>query len=146
MNLTTLCMIRHGETDWNLSGRFQGREDIELNETGRQQARGCIDFLKEEKWDRIISSPLKRAKETAQIMGSALLLPEVEVFQDLIEMDFGSAAGLLPEERGSLFPDGQIHDQELREQVIHRVLAELNLIDKTYPNERIILVTHGMVI
>lgn len=144
--MTTLCIIRHGETAWNLEGKFQGREDISLNETGRKQAKNCIDYLSQYKWNRIISSPLKRAKETAEIFNEALECNEIEIFHNLIEMDFGSASGLLPAERTKKFPEGVIPDQEMIEEVTHRVLDEINRIHLLYPSENIIVVTHGMVI
>jgi uncharacterized phosphatase len=70
--ITTICIIRHGETDWNSSGRLQGREDIELNDLGRRQAIQTSGYFETESWDVIVSSPLKRAYETAQIIASLL--------------------------------------------------------------------------
>lgn len=63
---TSICLIRHGETDWNVLGKVQGRTDIPLNSTGIVQAEKCAELLKLSKWDVIITSPLKRAKETAE--------------------------------------------------------------------------------
>jgi uncharacterized phosphatase len=66
--VTYLCLVRHGETDWNSLGKLQGRADIPLNKIGVLQAEECRDVLKSSKWDVIITSPLKRAKETAEII------------------------------------------------------------------------------
>ena len=89
--------IRHGQTDWNLEGRMQGRTDIPLNETEREQARAAILYSKNLNIDLIVSSPLKRAFETAEIIGQALNL-KVETHQDLQERHFGSNEGRLTSE------------------------------------------------
>ena len=60
---STVCLVRHGETDWNLRGRLQGQEDIELNETGIYQATRCGLYLARESWDVILTSPLSRARK-----------------------------------------------------------------------------------
>ncbi len=57
-NKTVICIVRHGETDWNAQGRLQGREDIELNDAGRQQALKIAAYLSGEHWDvRCFKSP-----------------------------------------------------------------------------------------
>ena len=63
-----IIIVRHGETDWNKEGRFQGQIDIPLNETGRAQASKASQYLKEIKFTRAISSSLKRPSETAEII------------------------------------------------------------------------------
>ena len=65
-----ICIVRHGETDWNLDGRIQGQMDIPLNSNGRIQAELCATAINFEKWDVIVSSTLKRAKETAEIIAN----------------------------------------------------------------------------
>lgn len=57
--ITTICLVRHGQTDWNALGKLQGQTDIPLNELGKIQARQCGEFLSKNDWDVIISSPLK---------------------------------------------------------------------------------------
>ena len=54
--MTTICLVRHGETDWNRLGKYQGREDVPLNDTGRDQARVTGRFLSRSAWDAIVSS------------------------------------------------------------------------------------------
>src|SRR5690606_40156857 len=93
INITTICLIRHGETDWNAQRRIQGRTDIPLNEKGIQQARECRDFLKNSEWDVIITSPLKRAKQTAEIINEALNIDLIEM-DDFIEKSFGDVEGV----------------------------------------------------
>ena len=88
-----LYIIRHGETDWNVARRFQGRSDIPLNGEGRRlalitaQALGGIPFTK------IYTSPLKRAYETAMIIKGARDIPVIEE-QRIIEIGFGEYEGL----------------------------------------------------
>jgi broad specificity phosphatase PhoE len=62
-----ICIIRHGETDWNKEKRLQGRENIPLNEEGINQIKNTIEYLKKYKWDIIITSPLSRAKQSAEL-------------------------------------------------------------------------------
>src|ERR1035437_4138349 len=122
--LTTICIIRHGETDWNLSGKLQGHEDIELNNLGREQAIQLAQYFKAEPWDVIVSSPLKRAYETAQIIASHVSVSTVHVVDEIIERSYGSASGLTPEERRSRFPNG-IPDQEDFEHLRQRAMSSL---------------------
>lgn len=63
-----ILLTRHGQTDWNLLKKVQGKADIELNEKGIQQAETTRDFLKEERIDLILCSPLKRAIQTAETL------------------------------------------------------------------------------
>jgi phosphoserine phosphatase len=65
-NAVRLLLVRHGETDWNRQGRFQGQIDIPLNETGHQQAQQAADFLQSMPLDFAVTSPMKRPKETAE--------------------------------------------------------------------------------
>ena len=66
MSMTEICLVRHGQTDWNFQEIIQGREDIPLNEVGKKQASQSAAALQAEAWDIIISSPLIRAQETAK--------------------------------------------------------------------------------
>src|SRR5512145_36913 len=124
--ITRICLIRHGETDWNATGRLQGREDIELNDLGREQALELADYFKTGSWNEIVSSPLKRALETAEILAGKLDLPRIIVRENFIERDYGEASGLAPEIRKSRFPDGMIPGQEEFEQLRVRAFQALN--------------------
>jgi broad specificity phosphatase PhoE len=89
-----LILIRHGETYWNHERRVQGGEsDIELNDTGLEQARKLASFLENEPIDAILSSPLQRAIATAQVIASHHQLP-VEVDQGLRELKVGELEGM----------------------------------------------------
>ena len=70
--MPTLLLIRHGETDWNRSGRVMGNQPIPLNHTGEQQARACADMLAQTPIAGIFTSPVPRAVQTADILGQAL--------------------------------------------------------------------------
>ncbi len=144
--LTTMCLLRHGETDWNLEGRLQGREDVPLNDYGRQQARLAGRFLAREPWDLVISSPLKRAHETAWIVASEIGITEVVVMPEFVERDYGAASGLTVAERKALYPDGVWPGLESREDVRRRCLLGLETVLTRYRGRRIVLVSHGAAI
>ena len=87
-----IYFIRHGETPWNKEKRLQGRSDIPLNEYGKELAQITAQALKNIPFDVIYSSPLLRAKETAQILAEGRNLPILEDPR-LLEMSFGEGEG-----------------------------------------------------
>jgi len=109
----TVYYIRHGETDWNVAGRLQGRRDIELNARGRVQARHCGEVLRDlfarDNRDPAaldyVSSPLKRACETMRLVRTALGLPADGCRTDerLAEIGFGAWEG---------FTIAQLHERD----------------------------------
>ena len=94
----SILLARHGETDWNVERRIQGNTDIPLNENGIRQAHSLSSYLEREQREKgvplsfVFTSPLKRAEETAEIVGKRLAVP-VEVIPGLEEMDFGVCEG-----------------------------------------------------
>ncbi|MDP9116224.1 MAG: histidine phosphatase family protein, partial [Actinomycetota bacterium] len=70
----TFAFIRHGQTDWNRDDKLQGSSDIPLNEVGRQQAREAAAHLGHGGWQVVVSSPLVRARETAEIIAGELAI------------------------------------------------------------------------
>src|SRR6056297_2314192 len=70
--MTHICLVRHGETDWNLRGLVQGSTDIPLNERGYSQARAAGAYLAGEQWDYLYASPLSRAHKTAVTIGGEI--------------------------------------------------------------------------
>jgi broad specificity phosphatase PhoE len=89
-----VLLVRHGETDENAAARFQGRLDTRLNARGREQSRALAARLREEGVLALYSSPLRRARETAEIVGAALGL-EVVLDERLVEADAGAWSGRL---------------------------------------------------
>jgi broad specificity phosphatase PhoE len=98
-----LTLIRHGTTSWNALRRFQGQTDVPLSEEGRAQAAAVAAALRSESFDRIYSSDLSRALETAQILASSR---DAEVVADrrLREFDFGRWEGLTWEQIVAIDP------------------------------------------
>jgi 2,3-bisphosphoglycerate-dependent phosphoglycerate mutase len=138
---TTLLLARHGETDWNKEGRWQGWADPPLNDTGRSQARALAEQLSDVPFDAVYSSDLRRAHETAEVVAAPHGVPVV-TDQGLREIDVGSWSGLTRDEIAERFPNGR-QDGETREQHADRVLAAIERLARDHTGERILLVTHG---
>lgn len=100
---TKVLLIRHGETEWNTLGKFQGCTDIALSEDGIKQAKLLNDRLKGE-FDYIYASPLSRALETAKILVSDNN-KEVTIAPDIREINFGEWEGLTVKEIKEKYPE-----------------------------------------
>ena len=87
-----LYLMRHGQTDWNIVHKLQGRTDIPLNENGRQMAREACQTYQDIKIDKCFCSPLQRARETAELMLEGRDIP-IELDDRLKEMSFGAFEG-----------------------------------------------------
>jgi probable phosphoglycerate mutase len=135
--MTTLLLVRHGETDWNADGRLQGHTDRPLSEFGRRQARQLAEELADEELDAIYASDLSRARETAQVVGARLGLAAV-LDPDLREKDWGTWEGLTAVEREQVELAG-----ESTEAHKDRVLGALKRIAERHPGGRVLVVTHG---
>lgn len=144
MNETVLGLLRHGQTDWNVDMRLQGISDIPLNERGRSQVKSAAPKVALGDWDIVLTSPLSRAKETAEII--CRTLPGVELITNelLLERSFGIAEGLTYEQWREQF--GSLHHAdgaESLEDLSMRVEALLSHLATTYPGKRILAVSHG---
>ena len=135
--MTTLLLVRHGETDWNAEGRLQGHTDRPLNDFGRRQAKALAEELDGEEIEAIYASDLARARETAEILGERLGLPTV-LDPDLREKNWGTWEGLTPTERDRVEFEGET-TEEHRE----RMLRALHRIAERHPDGRVLVVTHG---
>ena len=145
--MTLIYFVRHGETEWNLNRRIQGRTDIPLNETGRDQARETGRLLSSRRWDLIVSSPLSRAFETASIIAEELGMPRPEVLRDVEERNYGDAEGLTYEQIERQFPDdAPVPGRESRDEVTARVIPAIVDLAERHPGQSILVVTHGGVI
>jgi broad specificity phosphatase PhoE len=149
--VTTLLLARHGETDWNRDGRWQGHSNTSLNARGREQARGLAGELTE-KIDVVYSSDLARARETAEIVADRLGL-EIELDPRLRERGFGSWEGLTRseiEERDAeglaRWLAGQGHgadDAEPFDEFAERMHGFLGDVLHRHPGERVLVIAHG---
>jgi len=149
--VTTILLARHGETDWNREGRFQGWADPPLNATGRAQAVDLSVQLMAEELAAVYSSPLRRAYETAEVVAASRGLEPVTV-DALREVDVGSWSGLSRAEIEQRFPEQYARwldygrgweDGETYEQMVDRVVEALQELADGRDGERILAVTHG---
>lgn len=146
-----LCFLRHGQTDWNLQFRMQGREEVPLNETGIAQAQEAAQGLKKAKeeagltWTKIISSPLSRALDTAKIIGEAVGCDSISTDMRIIERDFGEMSGLVYEEysKATFNNVPEIKTVETVDALMER--ANDFIKDNVKIGERVLIVTHGAI-
>jgi probable phosphoglycerate mutase len=160
MSWKTFCVFRHGQTDWNLEGRFQGHLDVPINATGEAQARALIPKLESAQIETVLSSDLMRARTTAEIVATDLKLP---VFFDsrLREAHLGEAQGLTRDEIESRFGEEvvkrwrsiDISDADISyrggesgRQVMERIFGAMEAFAVERPFKRIGISTHGGVI
>lgn len=113
-----IFLVRHGETDWNLQKRFQGKENIPLNNKGREQARRLSRYLSQKNISAVFSSPLSRAWETAKIIAFEHNLTPAAV-DDLAEINFGSWEGKVYQEMDE--PDRAALAQWLLNPALHSI-------------------------
>lgn len=129
-----IYIVRHGQTEWSLSGRHTSRTDLPLTESGREEARRLRDRLTETRFSLVLTSPLRRARETADLAGFAHVAQPCE---DLHEWDYGAYEGLTTPEIRERDPDWVLWrdgcpDGESPEQVgarADRVLATFSAVD-----------------
>ncbi|MDQ0678518.1 putative phosphatase [Arthrobacter pascens] len=147
MTLTTFALIRHGQTDWNAQRRLQGSTDIPLNDTGRDQARDAVAVLSGYEWDAIVSSPLSRAAETADLIAAGLGLSVARRVPELTERRFGPAEGLQagPELDALRIPNG-FRGAESEDEAACRGLAALEGLAEEFRGRRVLVVAHGTLI
>jgi probable phosphoglycerate mutase len=144
MTVTTFALIRHGQTDWNAQRRLQGSTDIPLNDVGRGQARDAVEALAGCDWDAIVSSPLSRAAETADLIAAGLGLTVARRVPDLTERSFGPAEGLQDgPELDALRTPGGFRGAEDEDEASGRGLAALEALAEEFRGGRVLVVTHG---
>ena len=137
-----ILLARHGETDWNREGRWQGWADPPLNETAALRRASWLSSSARRAFDAVYSSDLSRARETAEIVAAP---HGVHVVTDagLREIDVGSWSGLTRAELAERFPSGDRPDGETRDQHRERVHAAVQRIARANLGRRILIVTHG---
>lgn len=147
---TIICLIRHGQTDWNKKYLIQGTINNPLNETGKKQANDTANLLKEINldWDVLITSPLIRAKETMEIIRDSLY-PNKEIIIDnqFIEREFGELEGMkVTDETYKIMSSGSAKGLESLENLKNRSVNALINIAKKYPNKKILITSHSQFI
>lgn len=144
---TTICFIRHGQTDVNKSKKIQGRKDYPLNSKGKEQAELTGKYLNihDNKWDYIYSSPLSRAYETANIIKNIINFKgEVIKNEDFIERDFGMAEDQpITDEIFKYILNDEIDNLEKSYQIQERVSKGVLKLHKKHPGKRILIVAHS---
>ena len=155
-NPTLICVVRHGETDWNITGVLQGSLDVPINERGRVQACELAQAFTDSGFACVYTSPLIRALETAEIIAALLRLPPPSRHDGLKERNFGIIQGIpkaeLAELNPSLLehivkrnPDTRFEQGESMDDCATRVLDGVRDIARQRPGERVLAVTHGWV-
>lgn len=151
---TQVVLWRHGQTEWNAAGRFQGQTDIGLDEVGRAQARRAAPMLARLEPTLIVSSDLSRAHDTALALADVTGLP-VRLDPDLRETNGGSFQGLTGPEIEATFPadwaswaSGDPHHRnpgggESRSDVAARMLAAVLRAAEEAGDGLAVLATHG---
>ena len=153
---TKVCVVRHGETDWNIAGILQGWIDVPINEKGRGQAHELSEAFAASGFTCIYTSPLSRALETAQIIARDLGLAPPVCHEGLKERHFGSVQGVPKAELAELNPvllqqilqrnPACSFDQgESMDEFATRVLDALMNIGERNAGGRVLLITHGWV-
>lgn len=152
--MTQLCLVRHGQTDWNLEGRYQGQSDVALNEKGFEQARNLAEQLKEQTFNVIYSSDLKRARQTAEPIANALGM-KVQLEPRLREINQGKWEGVLVEDIKARYAEvwsRRTEDPanvrppggETVREVSMRVYAALDDAARLFPNGQLLIISHGL--
>lgn len=145
---------RHCKTDWNLEHRLIGTTDLPLCEVGWAEAKDTLPLIEKYGFDRIVSSPLKRARQTSQFYSENLNLP-FEIHQDLRELDHGDWNGQkyddLLNDPSSRFKEWFIEGDtsipipngpETLEEVQQRIIRTIREIALKYPGEKVLVVSH----
>jgi broad specificity phosphatase PhoE len=147
--MTQLLLVRHGQSEWNALGRWQGRADPPLTELGRQQAFHAATRIGSV--DLICASPLDRALHTARIISEQLGVGPVVVVPDLAERDAGEWQGLTRAEieqqwPGYLATGRRPPGYEDQDELVARAHGALDLVAAEYDGAEVLVLTHGGVI
>ncbi|MBE6270876.1 MAG: histidine phosphatase family protein [Prevotella ruminicola] len=139
--MTTLYLVRHGETVDNANQIMQGQTQGELNANGIQQAHEFSEQWKEKEIDIILASDLKRAIDTARIIAEPHRL-DVLTTPLLRERDWGSFTGrFIPDLKGEVWPD----DIETQENLLSRAGEFIAYVKQTFPGKKVLAVGHGII-
>ncbi len=153
--MTSIYLVRHGQTAWNKEEIFRGRTNVPLDETGFRQAELAGDFLKDVQIDAIYSSPLSRALQTAERIAKPHGLP-VQVLEGFIDMSFGNWEGHAHLEIQKNDPEtyrqwretphlAKLPGGESLEEVRARAMAALEEVIRRHPYGNVLVVSHRVV-
>ena len=151
--MTKFIFVRHGETEWNKAGRFQGQSDVSLSEKGFKQAEILAAHFPVDKVDAIYSSDLIRARNTAEAIARTFKI-EVQTKKELRELHFGDWEGLTYDEIVGGWPDAlanflrhpdilEVPNGETFSQVQDRAMAAIMEIAKHHEGETVVVTAHG---
>jgi len=145
--MKTVFLVRHGETDWNVAGRLQGKEDIPLNRNGESQAKALAQAFVGKGVGAIVSSRLQRAHHTAGIVAANLGLGDPLLIDSLHERDYGQASGLTIAERDAMLAKGCLPaGMETLPDLTVRVVAAFHEAAAISCHDCIMVISHGGVI
>ena len=140
-------VVLHGQTDFDIEGRIIGNRDPELNDTGREQAQKAAEELKSKGIDMILSSPLLRTMQTAEIISHELGIDEIKITKGLklYERAFGDLEGMLISEvdmfaLSSWFGNAATPSGETVRETANRVIAYMNNMVKIFRTKTMLLV------
>jgi len=142
-----ITLVRHGETTWSAGGQHTGRTDLELTEAGEEQARALAAPLAGTTFSLVLSSPLRRARHTAELAG----LADIHIDDDLREWDYGELEGLTTAEIQRRYPawsiwDGPWPGGETSDEVTARADRVLARCRRLPPGSRVAVVAHGHIL
>ena len=146
MTNSTLGLLRHGQTDWNIDLRLQGTTGIAMNQIGIEQIQTASKHLTQG-WDVVLSSPLGRARQSAEIVAAQIGISEIAIEPLLLERAFGIGEGLTYAEWGEKFSKlDDIPGAESKASVEQRARKLLTHIESNYAGARVLAVSHGALI
>ena len=144
---TTLGLLRHGQTDWNIDLRLQGTADIPMNAFGIAQVESAASELSQHGWDLVLSSPLGRAKQSAEIVSKFLGIERINIEPLLLERSFGIGEGLTYAEWGEKYAKlDEIPGAESANDVARRSRLLLEHIKAEFQGAKVLAVSHGALI
>jgi probable phosphoglycerate mutase len=152
-----LIIIRHGESEWNRIGRYQGQLDAPLSELGLHQAEALAERLKNEPIDAIFTSPLQRAAKTAEAIARYHPRLQVETSPALLEIHHGDWQGMLAHDVLARFGPGlqewrvsptrsQMPNGESFSNILKRVLDFKEHLCQEFSNKNVLISTHDVVV
>ncbi|MBI9051144.1 MAG: histidine phosphatase family protein [Anaerolineaceae bacterium] len=152
--MTTLYLVRHGQTDWNLKARYQGHSDIPLNATGLKQAADAVEKINETVFEAIYASDLLRALETAEFFSKKTGLP-IQCDERLREINMGKWEGMEISKIQEHYPDLAKNRRnmpvqyappggETAKDLAIRLIEAIDEICEDHPKGPVLIVAHGL--